>query len=88
MENIPKVQKYVNNLGKEVTSLESVIENLLSEDVDSLSSIEQAEYYATVTYALDSILFGMDLFKKEKKNSRIYFISFLKSSNIIYKYIY
>lgn len=61
MENVTKLQNSVSNLGSAITPLESLITDLLTTsktDIDSLSPIQQAEYYSTLTYALDSIIFA------------------------------
>lgn len=57
MENVPALQKSVDKLGSDVKSLESQVNTLFDVDADSLSPMEQAEYYAALTYSLDSIIF-------------------------------
>lgn len=59
MENIPTVQKHVDNLEAQITNLSSLLEPLLLEDVDLMTPIQQADHYAVLSYALNSIIFGM-----------------------------
>ncbi|VVT54459.1 uncharacterized protein SAPINGB_P004086 [Magnusiomyces paraingens] len=58
MESVPQVQKIVDGLGTQVDALKPLLEDLLTEDVEDLSPLDQANHYAAITYALDAVIFA------------------------------
>lgn len=59
MENVPTVLTHVNNLNTQVSGLQKVLDPIIHGVVpDTLSPLEQAQHYALLAYALDSIVFA------------------------------
>ena len=59
MENVPTVQKHVDNLGAQISTLQKVLNPIIHGVVpETLTPLEQAQHYALLAYALDSIIFA------------------------------
>lgn len=59
MENVPTVQKHVDGLAAQVASLEVALKTSVNETLpETLTPMEQAEHYALLSYALNSIIFA------------------------------
>lgn len=59
MENIPTVRKHVDNLAAQVPALQTLLDPIVHGVVPaSLSPLEQAQHYALLAYALDSVIFA------------------------------
>lgn len=59
MENIPTVRKHVDNLATQVPALQALLDPIVHGVVPaSLSPLDQAQHYALLAYALDSVIFA------------------------------